>query len=432
MFFAFRRCRPVIFSGLIVFLFASAGIVRAQPGFMLTLTEAERQALDGEPGIAAAAARAQSLAEKSIAAGALPDPQLRLGVMNLPVNSYDFDQEPMTQKQIGIQQMFPPAGSRRAMREQLGHQSSALDQVAAVRQRQVLRDVREAWLETYYWQRARQTVAGNRELFGQLVKVTRSMYSVGRQNQQDMVRAELELSRVEDRLLDIDEQIRRSRAMLAQWVGAEAAARPLSDNLPGWQGYDDIEVAREHLLQHPLLLKANAEIDTANAGIDLAKSKYKPMIGIDVSYGQREDDRFGNPRDDFVSAVVMLSIPLFAGNRQDKELNAAVHSRTASRNDRDMLLRDLNRQLDAAFARWRQLQFRIALYDETIIGQSRIQAQATLQAYQNSIGDFADVMRAYIADLNVQLEFIRLQVERAKAYAQLDYLAGNLNEDDNP
>lgn len=425
----FRCYRPVLLSGLIIFSPVGVTVVRAQPA-ALTLVEAEQRALSDEPGIVAAEARARSVAEKSVAAGALPDPQLRLGVMNLPVGSYDFNQEPMTQKLIGVQQMFPPAAGRRAMREQLDHQSKAFDQAAAARRRQVLQGVRNAWLETYYWQQARQKVAENRELFGQLVKVTRTMYSVGRQNQQDMVRAELELSRVDDRLLDIDEQIRSSRAMLAQWIGAEAAVRPLSGGLPDWQGYDDIEVLRTKLLQHPLLLKANAEIETADAGVDLARSRYKPMVGVDISYGQREDDRFGNPRDDFVSAMVMLSVPLFTGNRQDKELNAAVHGRNASRNDRDMLLRDLKRQLDAAFARWQELRFRIALYDDTIIGQSRTQTQATLRAYQNGIGDFADVMRAYIADLNTQLEFIRLQVDRAKAYAQLAYLAGNPNEDD--
>ena len=111
-----------------------------------------------EPGILAAQARAQLMAEKSVAVGALPDPQVRLGVMNLPVNSYDFNQEAMTQKQIGVQQMFPPAGSRKAMRRQMQHEGDAFANNANTRSRQVLRDVREAWLELYYWQQARLLV----------------------------------------------------------------------------------------------------------------------------------------------------------------------------------------------------------------------------------------------------------------------------------
>ena len=421
MFGLYRFYLPAHITGLCFLVITVA--VRAQSGTGLTLPEAEQLALSNEPGIVAAQARAQSMAEKSIAVGSLPDPEIRLGIANLPVGSYNFNQEPMTQKVIGIRQMFPPAGSRKAMRRQLGYQGNALSQAAAARSRRVLLDVREAWLECYYWQRASQTVTENRDFFRQLVKVTRSIYSVGRQNQQDMVRAELELSRLDDRLLDINEQIRRNHAVLEQWIGA-AAARPMGDQLPVWQGYGDIQSLRKQLLQHPLLLAANAQVASAGAGVDAARSKYKPSLGLDFSYGQRENDPLGNRRDDFVSAMLTVSVPLFTGNRQDKDVSAARHTEDASINDRDVLRRDLTRQLEAAFARWQQLQFRIGLYDKTILEQSHIQAQATLQAYQSDTGDFNDVMRAYVTDLNTQLDFIRLQTDRAKAYAQLDYLAG--------
>lgn len=428
MFVLFRLYKPANISGLI-FLFIAAS-ASARPDASLNLAEAERLALANEPGIAAAQSRARSMDEKSVATSALPDPQVRLGVMNLPVDSYDFSQEPMTQKQIGIQQMFPPAGSRKAMRRQFGYQSDAFEQTAAARSRQVLRDVRQAWLEVYYWQQAQRTVMENRDLFRQLVKVTRSLYSVGRQNQQDMVRAELEFNRLDDRLLQIEEQVQRSRAVLAQWIGFEAH-RPIADHLPDWQGYDDLNELKTGLARHPLLQSASAMVASSNAGVDLARSKYKPMFGVDLSYGKREDDMLGNPRDDFVSAMVMVSVPLFTGNRQDREVRAAIHNQSASQSDRDVLLRDLTRQLDETFARWQQLQFRIDLYDESITGQSRLQAQATLQAYQSDTGDFNDVMRAYISDLNTQLEFIRLQTDRARVYAQLEYLAGQPLEDDN-
>ena len=270
----------------------------------------------------------------------------------------------------------------------------------------------------------------NRKLFAQLVKVTRSIYAVGRQNQQDMVHAELELARLDDRLLDIEQQIDFGRAALAQWIGAEAAAREPGGQLPSPQS-DDAQTLRTRLLQHPLLKAVNAQIAAADAGLSLARAKYKPVLGFDVAYGMRENDAMGKPRDDFISATVMLSIPLFTGNRQDRDVSAAVHNRSASLNDRDALLRDLQRQLSMALAQRRQLNARLELYDNTITGQSRIQAQASLQAYQSDTGDFADVMRAYITDLNTRLDFIHLQTDRAKVYAQLDYLAGQPAEDRN-
>lgn len=413
-----------IISGLMVLLLASMKPIRAQLDVSLSLRAAEQLALESEPGMVAARARAQAMVERSVAAGALPDPQLRFGVMNLPLGAYDFNQEAMTQKQIALQQVLPSAGSRKAMREQMRYQGNAFDYAAAARARQVLRDVRDAWLDVYYWQQAQRIVTENRALLVQLVTVVHAMYAVGRQSQQDMARTELELGRLEDRLLDINEQIRRSRATLAQWVGAEAAMQPVIDGLPDWQGYTDLDTLRVQLLQHPLLQATQARIASANAGVDVAHAKYKPTLGFELAYGQREDDRLGNARDDFLSAMVMLSVPLFTGNRQDKELSAAEQDRVANLSDRDMLLRDLARQLESGFARWQQLQFRIALYNQSIIEQSRIQAEASLRAYQSGTGDFADMMRGYMTDLNTQLEFMRLKTDRAQAYAQLNYLLG--------
>ena len=67
---------------------------------------------------------------------------------------------------------------------------------------------------------------------------------------------------------------------------------------------------------------------------------------------------------------------------------------------------------------------RLSLYEERILGQANDHAQATLLAYQNDRGDFADVMRGYIDDLNTRIEYVRLKVERAKSYAALANLGG--------
>ena len=154
---------------------------------------------------------------------------------------------------------------------------------------------------------------------------------------------------LDDRLFDINDQVRRNRAALAQWVGPNYAGGLLSNNLPKWDGFIKLQPLYTELAQHPLLAAANARVLAASAGVDVAKSKYKPAVGFDLSYGERENDRLGNPRDNFVSAMVTLSVPLFTGNRQGKEVNAAEHNRYANLNDRDLLLRDLRRQLESNF-----------------------------------------------------------------------------------
>ena len=119
-----------------------------------------------------------------------------------------------------------------------------------------------------------------------------------------------------------------------------------------------------------------------------------------------------------------MDLPMFGKNRQDRELAAALGERRAATNSQAALRARLGSELEAEYARWTDLTRRLALYDTQILEQSKGQAQAALLAYQSDAGDFADVMRAWIDDLDTRLDHIRLQVQRAQSYAVLANLGG--------
>jgi outer membrane protein TolC len=292
------------------------------------------------------------------------------------------------------------------------------------RGRDVLTAVRHAWLETYYWERAHAIVDESRPFFNDLVTVTRSLYSVGRRDLQDLLRAELELSRLDDRLIDINKQHSRAIAALSEWVGTDAN-RPIAQKLPQWQQVPAVEIMRSNLLTHPALKAAEARIDARQAGIELAEQRYKPGWALDLGYGYR--DGFlpnGDPRSDFISLSVTMDLPFFRKNRQDRKLAAALSERRAANESKEQLRRRLSSRLDAEYAQWHELTRRIELYERQILPQARDHARASLVAYQSDAADFADVMRGYIDDLNTRVDHIRLQVEQAQSYAALANLGG--------
>jgi len=402
----------------LAFVFAESAYAQRQQ-LPLTLAEAEDTATDYEPGQAAFKARADALEEQSVAVGQLPDPKLRMGMANFPLESGGFTTEGMTQAQLGIRQSFPPGKTRSISTRQFQSLASEMDQKADARGRDVLTSVRNAWLETYYWERAHAIITDSRPFFSDLVNITRSLYAVGSKDQQDVLRAELELSRLDDRLIDIDRQRARARAELAEWIGADAS-RPLAEKLPAWEQMPGLEALRTALVSHPAVKAADAQIDARAAGIDLAKERYKPGWALDLGYGYRDGTLpTGGPRSDFVSLSVTVDLPFFRKNRQDRTLAAALSERRAALETKDELLRRLNRQLEAEYARWRELTRRVGLYEARILGQAEDQANAALAAYQSEAGDFADVMRGFIDDLDTRLDHIRLQIERAQTYAVL-------------
>lgn len=415
-------------ASLLVFLFtltiAWTSYSQAAPRAPLTLAEAEDLALQGEPGRQALEARAAALREQAVVAGELPSPMLRVGLNNFPIESGGFATEGMTQAGVGLRQVFPPGKTRRLSVEKFGLLSDSMAENASARGRSVLTATRRAWLELYFLDRSHALVVESRPFFADLAEVTRSLYAVGRKTQQDVLRAELELSRLDDRLIDIERQRARAQAALAEWIGA-AAGRPMAPKIPAWDLLPTLETLRQSLSQHPSLLAAEAQVAASEAEVRIADERSKPGWALDVGYGYREGRLpSGEPRSDMVTVGVTFDLPIFRKRSVDSALTAALQERTAASASKKRLQRELQRQLEAEFAEWRNLSRRLSLFDSRILGQAEDQAEAALLAYRSDAGDFADVMRAYVGHLNTRIDHIRLKVDRAQSYARIANLGG--------
>jgi len=398
--------------------------VYAQHAVPLTLAEAEDLALANEPGRLALQAKAAALSERAIVAGVLPDPMLRLGVNNFPIQSGGFTTEGMTSAAVAIRQSFPAGNTRSISSMQFEMLASEVNQNADARGRFVVTAVQSAWLDAYFWTQAHALVTESRPFFDDLATITRSMYAVGRKNQQDVLRAELELSRIDDRLIEIERQRARAHAVLGKWVG-DNASRPTATKLPAWDELPALTDLLDSLPAHPALMAADAQIAARDAGVDLADERSKPQWALDLAYSYRDGSLpNGDPRSDFVSLNVTVGLPFFRKKSVDSTLSAALHERSAAQSSKVQILRELKSQLEAEFAHWHDLTRRLTLYEERILGQANDNAQAALLAYQSDSSDFADVMRGYIDDLNTRIDYIRLRIERAQSYAVLANLGG--------
>jgi len=173
------------------------------------------------------------------------------------------------------------------------------------------------------------------------------------------------------------------------------------------------------------LMAADAQIAARDAGVELADERSKPQWALDMAYSYRDGSLpNGDPRSDFISVGVSVGLPFFRKKSVDSTLSAALQERSAAESTRTRIERELQSRLEAEYSHWHDLSRRLALYEERILGQARDHAQASMLAYQSDSGDFADVMRGYIDDLNTRIEYIRLQVDRAQSYAVLANLGG--------
>ncbi len=406
-------------------LLAAAWVWAAEnPPGLLTLADAERMAVATDPAIARFAKQAGALADDAVADGQLPDPQFKLGIFNMPLDTFDVEQEPVTQLRAGLQQAFPRGRTLRYKREQTEAQADAETARGKDQARQVVRSVRESFLEVYFQVQAGAILRASRALFAALAETTEAHYAAGRDNQQDVIRAQLELSRLDDRETRILSEEEVGRAELAQWLGERAyeTLAPAFPPLPEPPPKSNIQAA---LANHPAMQIEHAQVARHDRGARIAREQYKPGWSLGVEYRKRFGrDPDGDSRADFMAAMVTVDLPLFTDKRQDRRLAASQQQAMAARDASADRLRELASQLAREYALWQRLGERQTLYDGTLLPEAKLNAEASLKAYQSGVTDFTTLMRARLTELDTRLQGLQVRVDRAKAQTRLLYLAG--------
>ncbi|PCI51445.1 MAG: transporter [Alphaproteobacteria bacterium] len=391
-----------------------------------------------------------SIESLSIAAGSLPDPNMSLGMTNLAADSFNFGQEAMTNAKVGISQMFPAGDSLAIRQRQLELKGSQFPFQREDRRAKVTVTVGQLWLNAYNAQESIKIIDKNIPLFEQLVDIAEASYStaLGKTRQQDIIRAQLELTRLDDRLTILRQRQEMFQEQLSEWLNGYFLDKYLenqkSENREHTSGFllarklPDIKLLNpelyaspnptsqavlfEKISGHPALRVIEQKIRTSKAGIDLAKQQYKPKWGINAGYGFRSRDRQGIDRPDLFSVGVTFSVPLFTANRQDKQVLSAMSKTSAVKTEKWQILRKFMAAFETTKAQLLRLNERQKIFQSRLLPQMSEQAEASLTAYTNDDGDFAEVMRARIAQMNAEVDALNIEVGRQKAILQLNYL----------
>ncbi len=201
-----------------------------QPHMPLSLQAALDLAVQDNPGLAEMKARSEAMAEIPSQVGSLPAPVISFNALNLPVDTFDTAQENMTQMQGGISQSIPFPG-KLALREQAANleaEAAAFD-VTEARWR-LLRDVKKLWWALVYLDKALNIIRINQDLLRQFVETAQTKYEVGEGLQQDVLLAQLELSKLFDNELMLIGARENTRAKLNALLN-QAANTPFKRRL---------------------------------------------------------------------------------------------------------------------------------------------------------------------------------------------------------
>ena len=374
-------------------------------------------------------AQSQAMRETGIASATLMDPKLKVGFGGLPVDSFQFDEDPMTNISVGLMQQFERGNTLDLQQKKASQQADGLALQVKARELTVANSMTQLWLELGYQQVAESVMRENRRLLVELENYVQTNYSIGKSEAQDLLNAQLQVSKLDEKL-QANQQIQRrlisqlSEWLGSDWLGTQAVSSQTLDsqgtlkatNQIDWSVLENklatnLDSTKHYqlLMEHPLVKITDATISSNQTQVELAEQAYTPQFGVEVMYAHRQANNMaGEPASDLVSAYLTVDIPLFTGNRQDKTLSAAQHQVGAAKSQKDTLLAQMNAQVNALLVDKANLTQRLERYQSSLLPQTSARIRAVERGYQNNTAQFNDVISATADELALKLEQQRL------------------------
>ncbi|HSI23072.1 MAG TPA: TolC family protein [Methylophilaceae bacterium] len=410
------------------FSLLSALWAHAEPN--LSLDEAMHLASQNQPLLESLDVAASASREAAIAAGQLPDPKLKFGVLNLPVTGSDaarLNRDDMTMSTIGVMQDVVPRSKRdaaaRAMEAASGQYQTEKSSIV----RTIRRDIALAWLNVFEAERRRELYQKAADEMAAERQVMLSQISAGGTQAVEVFKLDAELSMLNDKRLMALRDERLARAALARWIGA-AAQRPLGA-LPLATADGQGQAAKEALEQHPAVLNARQMEMVAQSEADMAKAGRDLDWSWEVMYGKRRSDL-----SDMVSVQVAIDLPWDRSNRQDKRLAEKLLLVEKARKLTEDRKRELDAELENAMAELDTAKMREQEHQARLIPAARSRLQLAQATYSAGKGSLAEIWDARQALIGVEMEHWIILTDRQRAAAKIDYLLDNsrLNQEQQP
>lgn len=385
----------------------------------LSLTDAQRRALERSRQLAGQQATVTASREMAVSAGERPDPVLKLGIDNLPVNGPDrfsTTQDFMTMRRIGVMQELTRGEKRewRARRFEREAERSEAERDASVAA--IQRDTALAWLERYYAELMLGIVEEQVAQARLEVQAAEAAYRGARASQAEVFGAHTTLATLEDRSSESARRVAVAKANLERWVGEAAedalAQPPAMDAIP-------LEVGKleTHLAGHPEIVALAKQEEVAAAEAGIARANRRPDWTVELAYQQR-----GPAFSNMISVGLAVPLPWDRANRQDRDVAAKLAMVESARAQRDEMLRAHIAEVRAMLIEWQNGRERGARYNRELIPLARERARAALAAYQGGRAPVADLLAARRNEADVRMQGAQLGLETARLWARLNFL----------
>ena len=391
---------------------------------LLNVDQLIDEALQNNPELLAAKKRLEVFKEKVPQAFALEDPMLGFGIINLPTN-FRFRDEDMTMKEISISQKLPFPGKRPLMREMAEKEAEAVFNEIQGKVHQIIKDVKTAYYDLSHIHRTTEVTQRNKNILENFVKIAETRYAVGEGIQQDVLKAHLEVSKMVDELIMLEQKKRALGAKLNALLNRPPETQV---GIPEEVIFREFPFTIEELQKmasemNPTLKVMKKMIESKEKAYALAKREYYPDFNFRFAYGQR-DNGLEMKRRDTLTGMMEINIPIFYKSKQDRKV-AEIKADTqaieaqyqAMKNEILFMITDMGSMIQRG-------ESQLELYKTGIIPQTSFQINSAISAYRVGKADFMTLLDSQMTLYRYELEYHQALTEYGKNVASLEAATG--------
>ncbi|MGH8630524.1 MAG: TolC family protein, partial [Candidatus Acidiferrales bacterium] len=369
----------------------------------VSLEELVREALEKNPGLQSALRRVEAQRRRVSQAQALPDPRLSVGWMGNVKPFGVMRDDPSSFRSLTATQEIPYPGKLKLRGQAAGLEVEAARWDYEAARRQVVAEVKAAYYEYAYARKATEVAGKNGDLLERMERISEARYRVGKGLQQDVLRAQVEVLRLRQRLTLLEQQTRTAQARLNALLGRDPET-PLGP--AGALDPVELAVTLESLFQSarendPSLHREQQRIERQQVLLALARKQYYPDFEVGYTYWNRP------LLPDMHGFMVGLNIPVFYRSKQRQEVSEATEELLSARRSRE------NQEVTVLFAvkehylAAQASQELARLYSQAIVPQSSLALESALAAYEVGSVDFQTVLESFSTVLNYEADYYR-------------------------
>ncbi len=384
------------------------------------LEDLVREALQKNPAVQSSLHTVEAQRRRIPQAQALPDPMVGVGwagnITPFRVQAGD----PSSYRAITASQQLLYPGKLKLRGEIASKEADAASSDYEAIRRRITVDVKTAYFEYWFYDKAIQTTLKDKDLLTKLSQIAEARYRVGKGIQQDVLRSQVEISLLLQRLTVLQQQRSTSQARLNTLL-ARSPETPLSpatniERSPLDYSLDDLyRLARQN---DPGVQREQKMIERNQVAVSLAQKNYYPDLSVGYMYQQRP------MMPDMHGMTFTVNIPVFYKSKQREEVRQAIEERLSAERSRDNRQNELNFELKQQYLAAKASDELLRLFSQGVIPQSSLALESAMSSYEVGTIDFLSVIGNFSTVLNYEIDYYRELANYQSSLARMESMVG--------